>query len=220
MRIVLTDQKNIPYLIGGAVLGLLIFVLALTLLMLPYSRQIDESGGADLTCLQIPFTENKAQEIVASYGPEARAAARQLHLPGDLIFPVSYGLLYASLLALIVRKQEGSLLRLGMIAILFPLIAMIFDWLENLFILRMLVVYADPIRSAPLLPLIGGIAGSIKYLFLSILTPLYGLAGIVALIVHRRIGGISQILLYGVILSLLLFNPYQLITSVLPCIIY
>jgi len=75
--------------------------------MVPYSNVIEENNGKDLTCLQIPFTKSRAALIIGSFNEEARVAARSLHLPGDLLFPIGYALLYAGLIGLIIRKQEG-----------------------------------------------------------------------------------------------------------------
>lgn len=207
--------------IGMVVVGLLIFILALTFLMVPYSKVIEENNGNDLTCLQIPFTKSRAAAIIDSFNLEANAAARSLHLPGDLIFPIGYALLYSGLLGLIVCHQEDRWLRFGLIAMSFPIIAMVFDWIENFFIIRMLAIAieqsTDNIPSW--MPLIGGIAGSLKYLFLSILTPLSGILLIIRSAVTQQPElnlGIG--LTYLFVLAMLGFSLFQLFTDVVPCL--
>ena len=123
------SPRAVRWLIGMVVAGLAIFVLALSFLMVPYSGVIEEKGGKDLTCLQIPFTQSRAAAVINSYDDEARAAARSLHLPGDLIFPVGYALLYSGLIGLIVRRQEGRWLRVGAVVKLFPYVAKFLEWI-------------------------------------------------------------------------------------------
>jgi hypothetical protein len=207
--------------IGMVVAGLLIFILALSLLMVPFSKVIDENSGKDLTCLQIPFTKSRAAAIINSYNDEAMAAARALHVPGDLLFPVGYALLYSGLIALIVRQQEGWWLRAGLLVMFFPFLAMIFDWIENAFILRMLAIATEQSTAAipAWMPAIGAIAGTLKYLFLSLLTPLFGIALIIWSLVTRRpaltLGiGVTYLFAFG----MFGFSLFQLFTDVLPCL--
>jgi hypothetical protein len=201
--------------------GLLLFALSLSTLMLPYSRIIEENDGKDLTCLHVPFTRARAAAIIDSYNADARAAARALHLPGDMLFPLGYALLYSGLLGLIARRQEGWWRRAGKVAIFFPVAAMVLDWTENFFILRMLAVAgAEGSAAIPAwMPLFGGIAGALKYLLLAGLTPLYGLGAIVHSLVTRRPALTAGLALtYLVAALLLLFNLVQVVTGVVPCL--
>ena len=221
MITVIKSPHSVRWLNGMVVAGLAIFVLALSFLMVPYSGVIEERGGKDLTCLQIPFTQSRAAVVINSFDDEARAAARSLHLPGDLIFPVGYALLFSGLIGLIVRQQEGRWLRVGLLVMFFPFVAMIFDWIENFFILRMLAITAEQSSNAipAWIPAVGGFAGTLKYLFLSLLTPLFGMALIIWSIATRQpaltIGlGITYLITFG----MLGFSLYQLFTDVLPCL--
>lgn len=201
--------------------GLLIFVLSLSTLMVPYSTTIDERGGKDLTCLQIPFTQSRAAEIINSYDSEARAAARRLHLPGDLIFPIGYALLYSGLIGLLIRRQEGRWLRIGLVVMLLPFIAMVLDWIENAFILRMLAIASQQsVEAIPAwMPALGGIAGALKYLFLSLLTPLFGLALIVwSLATRTPTLTLGLAVTYLVAFAMLGFSLFQLFTEIPPCL--
>ena len=221
MITVIKSPHSVRWLNGMVVAGLSIFVLALSFLMVPYSGVIEERGGKDLTCLQIPFTQSRAAVVINSFDDEARAAARSLHLPGDLIFPVGYALLFSGLIGLIVRQQEGRWLRVGLLVLFFPFVAMIFDWIENFFILRMLAITAEQSSNAipAWIPAVGGFAGTLKYLFLSLLTPLFGMALIIWSIATRQpaltIGlGITYLITFG----MLGFSLYQIFTDVLRCL--
>ena len=209
------------WLIAMVVAGLLIFALALSFLMVPYSSVIDESGGKDLTCLQIPYTKARAAAIIDSYTDEARSAARALHLPGDLLFPIGYALLYSGLIGLIVRQQEGRWLRVGLAVMFFPFVAMVFDWVENAFILRMLTIATEQSTDAipAWMPAVSGLVGTLKYLFLSLLTPLFGIALIVrSLVVRQPALTVGLGVTYLFAFAMFAFSLFQLFTDVAPCL--
>ena len=209
------------WLVAMVVAGLAIFVLSLSTLMVPYSSVIEESGGKDLTCLQIPYTRARAAAVINSYDDEARAAARSLHLPGDLIFPVGYALLYSGLIGLIIRRQEGGWLQVGLVAMLFPFAAMVLDWIENFFILRMLTIAADSSTEAipAWMPALGGLAGTLKYLFLSLLTPLFGMAVIVkSIVTNQPRPTVGLAVIYLVAFGMFAFSLFQLFTEIPPCL--
>lgn len=209
------------WLMAMVVAGLLIFALSLSVLMVPYSGVIEERGGKDLTCLQIPYTRARAAAVINSYDDEARVAARSLHLPGDLIFPVGYALLYSGLIGLIIRRQEGRWLRVGLLVMFFPFAAMVLDWIENFFILRMLAIAAEQsVEAIPAwMPAVGGLAGTLKYLLLSLLTPLYGLALIIWSVVSRQPPmTVGLALIYLAAFGMFSFSLFQLFTEIPPCL--
>jgi hypothetical protein len=217
----LESRRSFVWLVGMAVVGATLFTLALTTLMLPYAQIVEENSDQDLTCLQIPFTRTRAAEIIKSYDRETRQAARALHLPGDLIFPVGYALLYSALVGLVARRQDEKWLRLGLVVMTFPFTAMILDWIENFFIVRMLTISLDASTAAipGWMPLLGGIAGSLKYLFLSLLTPLYGLSAIIRSLLRREPTLTPGLLFtYALVAALLLFNFVQTFTQVPACL--
>lgn len=221
MKAFISSPRGQMWLWAAVVLGLVLFATALSTLMLPYSRIVEERSAQDLTCLQIPFTQARAASIVESYDAEANAAARTLHFPGDTLFPIGYALLYSGLIGLVARRQPEAWLRFGLWAMLFPVVAMVFDWTENFFIVQMLTIGADQGSAAipAWMPLVGGIAGSLKYLSLSVLTPAYGLAAIGRSFITRRPPlTAGAVVTYVIVAGLLLFNLSQLFTGVLPCL--
>jgi len=221
MAKIIKSAHSVYWLSAMVLAGLVLFVLSLSLLMIPYSNIIDENKGSDLTCLQIPFTQARAAQIINSYNDESRSAARSLHLPGDLLFPIGYALLYAGLIGLIIRGQEGWWFRLGLVVMLFPFAAMVLDWIENLFILSMLAIATEESVAAipSWMPAVGGSVGALKYLFLSLLTPLFGISLVIWSLVKRQpelTAGLT--LTYLITLAMLGFSLYQLFTEVLPCL--
>ena len=188
MQTFVTSQRGQWWLIGAAVLGLILFIGSLALLMVPYSQQIEAAGGADLTCLQIPFTRARAASLIDTYNQQARRAAIRLHLPGDMIFPVGYALLYGGLVGLVARRCTGWWQRTGLIVMFFPAGAALLDVIENLHIIAMInAASAGGTQAIPaLLPLTGSLAGTLKYLLLSGLAPLWGLAAIGVRVLQAR----------------------------------
>ncbi|GAB4576031.1 MAG: hypothetical protein Kow0077_30490 [Anaerolineae bacterium] len=221
MNRLLEAPRGSLWLGGMALAGLVIFSTALAALMLPYSRIIETQGGADLTCLHVPFTVERAAAILTTYDATAREAVRALHVPGDTLFPVGYALLYAGLVGLVAREQSGRWRALGRAAMWMPVAAMVLDWTENAFILRMVAITeAQGVEALPAwLPLLGGLAGSLKYLCLSMFTPLIGLSLIARSLVDRDSRPAHRtVVIYGVVAVMLLFNVGQVVTGVLPCL--
>ena len=209
------------WLIAMVIAGLLIFAFSLSILMVPYSSLIDKSGGKDLTCLQIPYTKARAAAVIDSYNDEARSAARSLHLPGDLLFPIGYALLYSGLIGLIVRHQEGRWLHVGLIVMFFPFVAMALDWVENAFVLRMLTIANDRSTDAipAWMPAVSGLVGTLKYVFLSLLTPLFGIALIARSLAARQpVITVGLGLTYLFAFAMFAFSLFQLFTDVAPCL--
>jgi hypothetical protein len=70
-----------------------------------------------------------------------------------------------------------------------PLLASAFDCFEDLFLYRLAVAPAD--SDLGVVPLLGGIAATLKYLNLSVISPAYGIAGsIQGLTCDRRPGAL------------------------------
>jgi hypothetical protein len=209
------------WLIAMVFVGLLIFALSLSILMVPYSSVIEENGGKDMTCLQLPYTKARAAAVIDSYNDEARSAARSLHLPGDLLFPIGYALLYSGLIGIIVRHQEGRWLRVGLLVMFLPFVAMVLDWVENAFILRMLTVASEQSTDAipAWMPAVTGLVGTLKYLFLSLLTPLFGIALIVRSLTARQpVLTVGLGITYLFAFAMFAFSLFQLFTDVAPCL--
>lgn len=69
------------------------------------------------------------------------------------------------------------------------------------------------------MPVVGGLAWTLKYLFLSLLTPIFGMALIVWSVAARQPAfkfgfGITYLITF----AMLGFSLYQLSTDVLPCL--
>jgi len=175
-----------------ALAGIGIFAFAVGVLMLPYSPIVGDRM-AELTCLQLAFTPERAGALITSFSPEIQVAIAKLLIPGDITFAWFYGFLLAGLLALLARRLKGAWFRAGAIAMWFPLIASVLDVTEDIFLHQMVTLLIDnPAAAIPaILPMLGSLAASFKYLFLSILTPAFAVAGsIQGLRTDRRVGAL------------------------------
>lgn len=130
---------------------------------------------AELTCLQLAFTAERAAGILGSFTPEQRAAIARLLMPADMVFAWGYGLLFTGLLGLMTLRLPAAWQRAGTWLIWAPLGASALDCVEDAFLYQ-LAVAADP-SAAGVVPLLAGLSATFKYLLLSVVAPAYGIAG-------------------------------------------
>lgn len=173
---------------GMALLGVVIFGYATGVLMGPYVPVIGERLP-ELTCLQLAFTGARAAEVLGSFSPEQRTAIAGLLIPGDVVFAWGYGFLLTGLLGLLTLRLPATWQRPGKVLMWAPLLASAFDCLEDLALYQLAVAPAG--SDLGLVPLLAGIAATLKYLNLSLLAPAYGIAGSIRGVAHdRRVGAL------------------------------
>jgi hypothetical protein len=133
-----------------AILGILAAAALLMFLMnstdLPFSSPTIEkhSGGLAILDMRMSYTPEEAYQLFAALGTAGRQAYRTLHLVPDMLFPISYALLFAFTGAwFLVRllPLEHPLQWL----ILTPLISGLADILENLSLVVSGLVYPNRI---------------------------------------------------------------------------
>jgi len=195
-----------------AVFGVMVFGLAVGVLMQPAVQIIGMERTAELVCLQLAFTPERAAAVVLAFPEEARIAIAQLLVPGDLALAWGYGFLLAGLMGLLAMRLTGEWFRIGAIAMWIPLVATTFDCIENAFLYAIVVPLAanpDAVIAA-ILPLLAGVVSSIKWIALCVITPAFGFAGIVKGITIDRSWSalIIYILLFLSLLSMVM-KPIQ-----------
>ena len=114
-----------------AAAGLLMFIMNGT--ALPFSNPTIEahSGGVPILDMRMSYTPEEAYQLFTALGTAGRQAYRTLHLVPDMLFPISYALLFAFTGAWFLARLlplEHPLQWL----ILTPLISGLADILENL----------------------------------------------------------------------------------------
>lgn len=191
--------------------GVGVFAFAVGVLMLPHSAVLGDRLP-ELTCLQVAFTPARATAIVSSFTAEQQLAVSRLLVPGDVTFAWGYGLVLAGLVGLLARRLEGRWQTAGAIVMWLPLVASLLDVTEDLF-LHAIVATAIEHPAAtvePALPALAGIAATVKYVALAILTPAYSIAGILrGLMVDRRAGALLVYFLLLLACISMVMRPLQ-----------
>jgi hypothetical protein len=127
-----------------AAAGLLMFIMNFT--ELPFSTPVIEehSGGVPILDMRISYTPEEVYQLFSALGIEGRQAYLILHLVPDMLFPISYALLFAF-------TGAWFLVRLLPLDhplqwfILTPLISGLADILENLCLVVSGLVYPNRI---------------------------------------------------------------------------
>ncbi len=192
MRTLIRSPRGAWWCAAMAIAGVGVFAFAIGVLMLPHSSTLGDRLP-ELTCLQVAFTPTRASDIVASFTVEQQSAIANLLIPGDVTFAWGYGLVLAGLVGLLARRVDGQWQRAGAIVMWLPLVASLLDVTEDLFLYRIVAMLIDDPAApvAPALPLLAGIAATLKYFALAVVTPAYSIAGILrGLVVDRRAGAL------------------------------
>lgn len=198
-----------------ALAGVGVFAFSIGALMIPHSEALGDRLP-ELTCLQVAFTPERAASIVTSFSAEQRQAIANLLVPGDVVFAWSYGLLLAGLVGLLARRLDGGWVRVGAVVMWLPIAASVLDVIEDLFLFETVgLLIENPAAIVPdRLPLFAGIAATLKYLVLAVVTPAYSVAGILhGLRVDRRAGALLVYFLLLVACLSMIARPAQQIPA-------
>lgn len=144
------------------ILVLLVLYLGFSLGLFPYYQsQIDKLAGEPLTALDLrmQYSPEEVKDLMAQMGEEGRAINRFISGRIDMIYPLIYGLF---LILLLVRLSSTLKYRRGPWLLLVPILAMLFDYLENIQVLRMLRQYPDISKE---LVAFSSLMSSLKWLF-------------------------------------------------------
>ncbi len=194
-----------------ALAGFLLFGIATVVLMAEPATVVGDRLS-ELTCLQVAFTPERYSAVFLSFPPDMQQAVLELLLPGDVVFAWGYGFLLAGLIGLLAMRLPGKWQQWGALIFWAPLFAATFDCIEDVFLFAIgAQQVADPgVAIAAALPLMAGIAATLKYLALSVVTPAFGLAGIVkGLSFDRTIAALLLYLFLGLLLISMVLQPLQ-----------
>ena len=112
------------------------------------------TGGASILDFEFGYGYEKAYGMLLALGPEGRAFYLTRILPLDFLFPISYMLSYASLIALLAKYANPP--KPCRYLLLVPVLAMLCDWAENIGAVAMLNGYPGLPRWAVPLASISG----------------------------------------------------------------
>lgn len=208
VRLLLSDSaRTRRFFLAMAAFGAALFGVATGVLMAPWAPVLGDRLAA-LTCLQLAFTPDRADAVLAAFSAGEREAIAHLLVPGDLVFAFGYGFLLSGLLGLLVLRLPADWQRTGAVLMWAPLVAAALDCIEDGFLYQ--VNAAATAADTGLAPLLAGVAATLKYLCLSGVTPALALAGSAkGLTVDRRP---ASLVVYGMVTLLglsMLARPLQ-----------
>jgi len=141
-------------------------LLAIVYILINYSNMgvaglLQVTNGANILDFEFGYTTSMAYDLLTALGNDGRSFYITKILPLDFPFPFTYMLCYFGWIALMGKYAiPKSALKL---LLTIPVLAMVFDWTENIGIIAM-------IRNYPLLPTWAVMTGSIAGMLKTVLT--------------------------------------------------
>jgi len=133
-----------------AVFLLIVYVSFPTYWLKNAETTINQLAGKPVGVIDLTFGFDPARtlQMVADYGPEARAYYARTELTTDLIYPIVYSFLLAIILTMLFRNKPYK--PFAWVTLL-PFVSLIFDYLENATIVTMLNTYPNQSMSVAVL---------------------------------------------------------------------
>jgi hypothetical protein len=97
------------------------------------------TGGANILDIEFGYSPDEAYGMLTALGGEGRHFYLTRILPLDFVFPMSYMLFYTGWMAPLLRRAAGSA-RIKYLLFV-PVMAMLYDWAENISIIALLRSY-------------------------------------------------------------------------------
>lgn len=133
------------YSTGWVVLYLFLLTMAVYLTMLSYSIPAVTAFAPKLPIFDLsPFgySFNYANELLDTLGAEGRNLYLSTQIPLDFIYPGLFSITYSLLLVWLFGKTFNEKSKIYNLALV-PLLAGVFDYLENVFIIKMINSFPD-----------------------------------------------------------------------------
>lgn len=148
---------------GWVVLAALAVFVVFTVLFLPgQGTQTDQYGNAvGIPDLSLAYSPSELYAIAGDYGPEGRAAYIRVRFTFDVVWPVVYTLFLVTALSWSARRAFAAGSRWQRVNLV-PLLAALFDYLEN--VGTSLVMARYPART-PVAAALAMLATPLKWLF-------------------------------------------------------
>jgi hypothetical protein len=158
---------------------------------------------------ELAWTPKMVDKIFAAWGPANVEYQRYVHHV-DYLYLVVYALFGLLCILLLARRLEGKLQRAGFFFVLAPVLAAVFDAMENVFLLSMLTRGAPGGRSDPAL---ASLCATFKIAFIGATIGFIFIAGALLLARRFRVKDVYYylaLIVYGALLVwvLLLWNVY------------
>lgn len=171
---------------GRNVLILLVVFLLFEIVVLPVAGANIQSysGGAGPLDLTFGLSPADTYARLTAYTARGRSAYLLIELTADVLFPIAYGLFFTLALALVFQRgfpADSPMQKLSLV----PLLAVVFDYIENAGIVSMLLAYPQDLSAVAVITRLATMG---KWL-VTIASMALLLIGIVALIRQRRAAG-------------------------------
>lgn len=174
----LQDFPSKPILIGVTLLGLIVSIL-LRPELARAEAEMKAAGDFGIVAYELAFTDDQADRILKAWKEPGQAAALSSLLI-DFAFMPAYAFLFSGLTLLLARSLPARAAAVGRWLALGQWAAAILDAVENIALLRLLGMEG---AVTPTLPLIAGIAASIKFALLGAAV-VYWLAGSIIWVIN------------------------------------
>jgi hypothetical protein len=149
--------------------------------------------------------------VLLGFDDAELAALQQLLVPGDMIFAWGYGLVFFGVLGLLTARLSGRWQRVGAVIMWAPLLASLFDVFEDIGLHSMVTTVAGGDTGVlPAVAMLTTISASLKYLFLAVVAPAYGIAGSVkALTTDHRLRSIGLYVFVVLVAFSMMQKPFS-----------
>jgi hypothetical protein len=168
---------------GRNVLILLVVFLLFEIVILPVAGARIEtySGGFGPLDLTLGLSPAAIYQRLGAYGSSGRMFYLLTELTADVLFPITYGLFFSLALALVFERAFPADSPLQQLCLV-PLAGMLIDFLENVGIVWMLLVYPQQLSTVAALTS----AVTVLKWILTAISMLLLVVGMVALVMRRR----------------------------------
>lgn len=104
------------------------------------------TGGANILDFELGYSAQKAYNMLTQLGADGRTFYISRIIPLDFPFPAAYMAFYFAWIAFLLKRIDSNRPLLNLF-LLFPVLAMLFDWIENVFIIIMLKQYPSAVQA-------------------------------------------------------------------------
>ncbi|TFG15422.1 MAG: hypothetical protein EU531_08420 [Promethearchaeota archaeon] len=137
----------------------ILFIFINQLVFAPLSALVSTYNVLDF---EFAWTAERIAVIFAAWGT-AGMEAQALGVYWDFLYIIGYGFFISGCILLVSRILSGKYQKIGLYMMLTPLIAGIFDLIENI---NLLIMLQNTTTFSPIVPLIASISAVIKFSFL------------------------------------------------------
>ena len=173
----LKKDPNDLILLIAAVIGIIILLTINILIFEPLFFSVIEYGILDF---EFAWTREQILTIFTAWGAEGMAL-QAAAVYWDFLFIVGYTVPLFALILLVSRKLNEEILNIGLYMSLTPIIAGIFDIIENI---NLLIMLHDPLAFASFVPLVASLSATIKFGFL-IVGAIFLIVALILLVIKK-----------------------------------